>query len=423
MFARSLRATGSLASRRVQLRATKFNSWNPSPAFSRPYYWNSQSRVPLLVRIQNQVEIARRDHPYQLSFALFGAVSGLILLSFVAYDEYYVQHPKYANYPLEVEQSLRQALHYTHVKPNKEAALRHFQEALIRAEKNSLEPFSKEFIGLRIRYAEMLEKFGHVAAAIEQLDLLAVDHAKKIKDIDEVAAHDLSSPELRRRLLKGFIQFNIKISELYESDYLQDMDKAKQVLSDAVGVLVTETQNPQTKGFTEDNAAGMSFIEIASMLVQMGDLYAVTGQEAEAVQTYMLTLQPLRAACNGSRSCREAQVLSNIASTMAMAMSKPNAKINGKPATKESMVAARNATIKWADHALGAVAGTSVAERDSVCELAEISARMTKADLLLDGGDRSGAQEVLTGLIPKLKALGLNQLVTQAETGLARASP
>jgi hypothetical protein len=375
------------------------------------------------VRIRNQVEIARRDHPYQLSFAFLGATVGVIVLCLVAYDEYYIEAPKFANYPLDVEQSLRQALHYTHVKPDKEAALKHFQQALVRAEKSSMDPYSQEFIGLRIRYAEMLEKFGHVDAAVEALRLLAEDCTKRVEDIDTMAPQDEPSLDLRKRLLKGIIQFKIKASQLYESDYLQDMDKAKQVLSDSVGLLVKETQDPQSKGFTENNAADMSFNEIASMLVQMGDLYAVTGQEAEAVQTYMLTLQPLRAACNGSRSCREAQVLSNIASTMAIAMNRPNAKINGKPVTKESLIAARKATLKWADHALGAVAGTTPAEQDSVCELAEISARMTKADLLLDGGDKAGAQKVLTGLIPKLKALGLDQLVAQAESGLARASP
>ena len=77
------------------------------------------------------------------------------------------------------------------------------------------------------------------------------------------------------------------------------------------------------------------------MLSQMGDLYATSGEEANAVQVYMLALPSLRAACNGSRSCKEVQVLSNIAATMDQALKKPNAKINGKPATKELVATAR----------------------------------------------------------------------------------
>ena len=124
---------------------------------------------------------------------------------------------------------------------------------------------------------------------------------------------------------------------------MQDRQMAKKILSDAVGLVVKETQDPQTTGFTDDNSAGMTAGEIAAMLSQMGDLYATTGEEANALQVYMLTLQPLRASCNGTRSCKEAQVLSNIASTMDLALKKPDAKINGRPATKSSLAAARKA--------------------------------------------------------------------------------
>jgi hypothetical protein len=346
----------------------------------------------------------------------------MVAFGFVAYDEYFHQAPKWANYPDGVEQQLRVALHYTHVKPDADRAISHFQRAMVFADQSPMDPYSQEFIGLRIRYSEMLEKFGRVEAAVEVLNLLTKDCEQKIADLDNDTVREDRGSELRRRLLKGVIQFKTKAASLYESDYLQDMPKAKQTLSDAVGLLVKETQDPETKGFSDKNAADMSFEEISAMLSQMGDLYAVTGEEANAVQVYMLTLQPLRAACNGTKSCREAQVLSNIASTMDLAAKKPNAKINGKPVTKDSLVAARRATLKWADHAVAVANAAPNGATDATCQMALISARMTKSDLFLELGEKAKAKDELSGLIPLLAQKGLAQLIPQAEQSLQRAN-
>lgn len=388
---------------------------------SKRSFASSRSRVPFSVKLRNHVAQARHDHPIFFPVLLTATVVSVLALGFSIYDEFTNHAPQFADYPDDVEQELRFALHYTYMRPDKAAALRHFQRAIRLAEASEMDPFGKEFIGLRIRYAEMLESFGHMKSSIEILNLLAEDCEKKIQEIDE-SSRDTATKELRKRLLKGIIQFKVKISSLYETDYLQDMAMAKETLSEAVTLLVKEMQDPQTKGFSNDNAADMSYGEIASMLSQMGDLYAVSGEEESAVQVYMLTLQPLRAACNGSRSCKEAQVLSNIASTMDLAMKKPNAKINGRPATKASVEEGRKGVLKWANAALASVNAVPSTQRDSICEMAQISARLTKSDLLLDMGEKQQAKTELSGLIPVLKEKGLEQLIPQAEAALARTA-
>jgi hypothetical protein len=379
--------------------------------------------VPFSVRFRNQVKQARIDYPIAFPLGLFGAVASLLALGILAWDEYNLNEgPNLGAYPEAVERNLRVALHYTHVRPDADAAIQAFQSAMLSAEQSSMDPYSQEFIGLRIRYSEMLEKFGRVAAAVEVLDLLTKDCEEKLSTIDAETSVDDTTIGLRKRLLKGIIQYRVKMASLYETDYLQDMSKAKETLSDAVGILVKETQDPQTKGFSENNAADMSFDEISAMLSQMGDLFAVTGEEANAVQVYMLTLQPLRAACNGSKSCREAQVLSNIASTMDIAAKRPNAKINGKPATKDSLLKARQAILKWADHAVAVANQAPDSSQDAVCQMALISARMTKSDVLLELGDKAMAKQELTGLIPILEEKGLAQLIPQAQRSLQQAN-
>ncbi|KEF54354.1 uncharacterized protein A1O9_09520 [Exophiala aquamarina CBS 119918] len=346
----------------------------------------------------------------------------------MAYDEYKRETTQLTPYPLPVEQRLRLALHYTHISPDPETASGYFVDAIKKAEELGMDPYSKEFVGIRIRFSEMLETFGHMRAAIEILNDVTMEFEQRLAELDEgrspageVVTDELRT-DLRQQLVKTVVQAKVKLSSMWESEYMQDSNMAKQTLSDAVGLIVKETKDPQLNGFTDDNSAGLSTGEIAAILSQMGDLYATTGEEANAVQVYMLALQPLRQACNGSKSCKEVQVLSNIASTMDVALKKPNAKVNGKPVTESSAAAARKAILKWADQAIGTAEAVRPEDRDSICELALLSAQMTRADILLDNGEKAKSREAFSSLLPILREKNLTPLVKVAEQGLEKAS-
>lgn len=371
-------------------------------------------------------EEAKRDYPIILPVLIVACVVTLSGVGYLIYDDYINVAPQYAAYPAPVEKQLRLALHYTHMRPDPATAQSYFIKALQEAVKCEMDPYSKEVMGIRIRHAEMLEKFGHVKAAVQILTGITEDYETKLSGlpIQKTALNGRGEPVAitRKALLRGIIESKVKIASLYESDYLQNPSLAKQTLSAAVELLVKESRDPSTNGFTEDNAVGLSMMEIASILSQMGDLYATTGEEANAVQVYMLTLQPLRAACDGTRSCKEVQLMSNIASTMDLAMKKPTAKINGKPVTKESMAVARKAALKWAEQAIATAEQVPSKSRDDICEFGLLSAQMTQADLLLDTGDSQKSKEIFSGLLPTLREKGLTSLVNVAEQGLKKAS-
>ncbi|EHY59886.1 hypothetical protein HRR83_009304 [Exophiala dermatitidis] len=379
-------------------------------------------------RFEQMVIDARLQHPILFPTLLIGAIGSVSLLTVMAYNEYMKE--KASAYPPEVEEQLRLALHYTHVKPDPELSAQYFVEAIKRADEVGMDPYGKEALGIRIRFAQMLEDFGHAKGAIEVLDSITKDLQQKLVEVDEQfsltadknSEEGLAKAEQRKELVKGIIQNKVKVSSLYESDYIQDRASAKQTLSDAVGLVVKETKDPQTNGFTDDNGAGLTTGEIAAMLSQMGDLYATTGEEANAIQVYMLTLQPLRASCNGTRSCKEVQVMSNIASTMGVALKKPGAKINGKPATKDTLAAGRRAALKWADQAVATADVVKPQDRDEICDLALLSAQMTRGDLLLENGEKSKAREVFQSLLPILKERNIVPLIKVAEQGLQTAS-
>jgi len=383
-------------------------------------------------RVREAIIKARQQNPVLLPILFIATLGAVSLLGLMAYDEYTRVAPEYSAYPVAVEQRLRTALHYTHVEKDPDAAQAYFLEALKAADGCGMDPFGKEFMGIRIRFAEMLEQFGRVKAAIEVLAGISHDCEQKVQELDQssvgkekltgdhLSESDVTAQELRKSLLRGIIQAKVKASVLYESDYIQDPVQAKQTLSDAVGLLVKETRDPQVQGFSEDNNAGIGIAEIASILSQMGDLYATSGEEANAVQVYMLGLGPLRQACNGTRSCKEVQVLSNIASSMDIAMKKPGATINGKPANAESLKAARKAILAWADQAIATADRVLPENRDEICDLGVLSAQMTRADLLLESGDKARSRETFNSLLPKLRERGLHGLVTAAEQGLKR---
>ncbi|KAK5206144.1 hypothetical protein LTR41_008013 [Exophiala xenobiotica] len=378
-------------------------------------------------RFEKMVIDAKVQHPILFPFLLIGCFGSVSMLLVMAYNEYKKDKLHTTDYPIEVEERLRLALHYTHIQPDPETSAKYFMQAIQKAEEAGMDPFKPDALGIRIRFSQMMENFGHVKSAIEILDGVTKDVEQKLAEIDEERAANTGKPSeeeeaTRRQLLRATIQTKVKVASLYESDYMQDRQTAKKILSEAVGLVVKETQDAQTTGFTDDNSAGMTAGEIAAMLSQMGDLYATTGEEANALQVYMLTLQPLRASCNGTRSCKEAQVLSNIAATMDQALKKPDAKINGRPATKSSLTAARKAALNWADQAIATTDVVNPEDRDDICELALLSAHMTRADLLLESGDKDKSREAFSSLLPTLREKNLTPLVQVAEEGLKRAS-
>jgi hypothetical protein len=106
---------------------------------------------------------------------------------------------------------------------------------------------------------------------------------------------------------------------------------------------------------------------------------------------------------------------------MDLAMKKPNATINGKPATKASLAAARKAALQWAEQAIGTTEAVKAEDRDEICDLALLSAQMTRADLLLESGEKSKSQEAFSTLLPTLREKKLTPLIEVAEEGLKKA--
>ena len=403
------------------------SSWLFVPRASRNGFQQSRS-----ASILSRLRAGLREEAQKTSTAGLILQSAALLtlgsaLAYILYRQYEKSQPQYEAYPPAVEKPLRLALHFTHIKPDADQAISYFHQAIAIATGLGMDPFSDEFLGLRLRLAQSLEEFGRVKQAAEVMDSIVNDCTEKLEQLDrpsvvnERKADDRVTPVLRQRLIKKIVESRAHLASLYESDYIQDPSRAKQTLSQALDLVVKEMKDLSTQGISEDNGAGLSYAEIAAILSQMGHLFTVTGEFANAVQVYSLALDPCRKAYNGKSSCQEAMILNNIAGAMGQGLAQPNAKINGQPANPQSIKMARKAIITRLKQVAVVVADVPDTERDERCTGCLLSSRFSLANQLDAEGDKVAAKEMYASVLPELKASpGTLALVAEAEAALAR---
>ena len=385
-------------------------------------------------RFRKAVNKARHDHPVLMPFlvvASFGAVS---LLALMAWDDITRVAPQYSAFPPNVEQLLRLALHHTHVRPDPDVAADAYTRALEEAERSKMNPFGKEVLGIRIKLAEMLEKFGRVKGAVGTLRDIAKDCEERVRDLDrgsilkqrmgnelKTTGQEEVDGALRKDLLRQVIQCDVKAADLCMGEYIQDEKTAKDLLSKAMKTIVEESKDVRNKGFSEDNGAGLTLEEIAAILSQTAQLHLMTDDYATSVQIFNMALASIRKACDGRPSCREAEVLANMSSAMAMALKEPGAQINGKPANPESIKMARKAAMAMASEGIDRSNRVEQPDWDPKCITARVSGEMNLAGMLAEDGEVAEAKKIYTGLIPALRQLGMEDVAKHCEALMEQA--
>ena len=391
----------------------------------------------LFEKLRNSVNIVRKTHPILFPVMLLASFGSLSLLALMAYDE--LAHPSSPNlsaYPLPVEQQLRVALHYTHVRPDPDMAADAYQRALEVADQCGLYAFSREILGVRVKLAECLERFGRVKASIEVLWGVVSDCEERVRDLDRAESRNQRTkptdnslnadgaitrePTLRQFLLREQIKCLAKIADLSSSEYIQNPIATRDTLSSAMQILVSETPDAQRSGFSVENGAGLDLDEIAAILVQAGDAHLATNQAATASQIYHLALPTLRRAQDGKPSCKEAHLLASMSAAMGIALQDPRAKINGKPVTKDTLQRARQAALAFASEVPHVVEGVGEGQRDVRCVLSFFSAALNIAGIQVDMGELDRAREGFEGVRERAREIGLGELVKAADGGLRK---
>jgi tetratricopeptide (TPR) repeat protein len=395
-------------------------------------------------KLRNAINKARHDHPFLLPTLVIACFASLSWLALLVYDEYTREKPNLGAYSPAVEQHLRNAIWYTEIKIEPGIAADSFTRAIAQVEREGMDPFSPEFTGIHIRFAAALEKFGQAKGAIEVLNRLVDDLVERIEDIDRGrfiprkakmtqpkegeaqtpspnsnAFPSLDATETERgRLLKQVIECKVKISNLYDSDHIQDNASARRVIDEAMKLLIEAMRDPESLQFDE-NRAGISSNEAAAMLSQVGTSYITWGSHDTALEIFKLALVAVRKANKGRPSCHESLTISNMVTAATMMLDSPNPHIDGKPATEASMRQARQTIVGWAEQSRICTEAVDPKDWDQLCAMAAITAYTGMANTLMELGDLKKARHMWEQILGKGPArTEYKELVPVAELAL-----
>ncbi|EPS33377.1 hypothetical protein PDE_08339 [Penicillium oxalicum 114-2] len=360
-----------------------------------------------------------RKNPILLPLAIFSVVGGIVVFAYVSYVEVTRVQPQYHKFPAPVTEKLRTAVYYTEISLNPPKALTAYKEALKIALEMGMHPFSDEVLGIKLQVAMMLEKSGLVKPAVEVLERTKMEALRWIEEgrKSETSAADSASaekellnahnsptsnsrPDSAIVLSKKVVGIEMKLAELYASDYMQDEKKAEESQVAAVELCLKELNRRQKLGLpigggstsNEGNTeAWLSMTEIATALAELADTYTAKERAELAMPLYLRALDLIRTAEGNTPSCKQVVLLNSVATAMV-----GQAQLPVKSRSQEKQAVSREQSIdaarQWAQKAIDVAAYIQPPVRDEECDitcvvatynLGEIAELQGKSDVAL----------------------------------------
>jgi hypothetical protein len=373
-----------------------------------------------------------RKNPVALPIAVLAAVSGITLLVYTTYVEITKNIPQYTKFPPKVADALRQAIYYTDIDLNAPKALQAYKNALHMAIEEGMHPFSDEVLGLKIQVAAMLEKAGLVKQATEVLErtkreaLTWIEEGQRSESslvtkpslpeaqlssnvkvapdnvqINEQALQDaeqalkeLQEYEARQRdrALKKVIGIEMKLAELYSSDYIQDDKKSEAAQIAAVELCLKEMHRRQKLGLPVGASSGegsdsswMNLTEIATALTDLAISYTAKERHELAMPLYLRALDILRTEEGDAPSCKQVVLLNSVASSMAGQAQSTSPRVQQMKQQMKQQGISQDPTVEaarqWAQKAIDVAAHIKPPVRDEECDLSCVAATYNLGEL------------------------------------------
>ncbi|KAJ5086787.1 hypothetical protein NUU61_008094 [Penicillium alfredii] len=409
-----------------------------------------------------------RKNPVLLPLAILSAAGATAVFAYISYVELTRVGPQYHKFPPPVADSLRTAVYYTEIDLNPPKALQAYKEALRIAVEMGMHPFSDEVLGIKLQVALMLEKAGLMKPAIEVLErskneaLSWVDEGRKMEtaaagklqqtkvpaqakvapenvQINQDALQDtkkelkaLEEFEARQRdkALKKVVGMQMKLAELYSSEYIQEDKKAEAAQVAAVELCLKEMHRRQKLGLpvgggsstsSGDGSEGESWLnltEIATALAELASTYTARERHELAMPLYLRALDMIRVAEGESPTCKQVVLLNDVASAMAGQAQRPASRAQPQqPVSREQTV---DAARQWAQKAIDVAARIQPPVRDEECDLSCVAATYNLGELA-ELQDKPGvARQRYIEAKSLAKGMGFDEGVALADAALKR---
>lgn len=402
-----------------------------------------------------------RKNPILLPIALISTIGAGLLFAYIAYIEITRVGPQYHKFPPPVAETLRTAVYYTEVDLNPPKALKAYKEALHIAVEMGLHPFSDEVIGIKLQVAMMLEKAGLVKPAIDVLERTKVEALNWVGDMrkkktlqskeaalvsdrkkteeDKVVVDDPEILEEQKRIreleefedlqqdktLKKTVGIQMKLAELYSSDYIQDEKKAEQAQVAAVELSLKEMYRRQALGLpvgggsqNENSDSWLNLTEMATALTDLATTYVTQEKYELAMPLYLRALDLLRVDEGKSPTCKQVTLLNGVATAMAGQVQR-GIRQQQQPVPREQTI---DAAKKWAQKAIDVAARIQPPVRDEDCDLSCVAATYNLGELAEMQGKREEAVKRYRESKSLAVGLGFEDAVAVADGALKRLS-
>lgn len=413
-----------------------------------------------------------RKNPVLFPLAIVSAVGAILTFAYISYVEVTQVQPQYHNFPPPVTKALRTAVYYTEMDLNPAKALKSYKEALRLAVELGMHPFSDEVLGIKLQVAMMLEKAGLAKPAVDVLERTKAETLKWIEEgrvaearglgaavkrenlpvqvnaaPESVQVNEGSGPvqeaaqemremqafEARQRdkALKKVVGMQMKLAELYGSDYIQEDKKAEEAQVAAVELCLKEMHRRQRlglpvgggtgKGTDEDSDRWLNLTELSTALVELASTYTTKDRHELAMPLYLRALDMIRVAEGDSPSCKQVTLLNDVASAMAGQVQSPSPRTKqqqqqqGIP-PEQTVEAAR----QWAQKSLDVAARIQPPVRDEECDLTCVAATYNLGELAELQNKPDVAKQCYTEAQSLAKALGYEDGVAMADAALKR---
>lgn len=294
-----------------------------------------------------------------------------------------------------------------------------------------MNPYSEEFIGMRIRMAEFLEQHHQYEQAIKMLEKereYCYDFMEKAKEKDV--------PESQRaRILGMAVKLGVKLGKLHSNEAVDNPEAAQAAFVTAVETLLRERQRREQEGVKEGEGKWLNDEEIGASLEELGHSYLDTKQPEFALPLFLqaLSLCP-------SKSCHAAMLsmTDNLSYSprltvapvnqisAALSLQRPGATtLLEAPKTRSTapiptLTDFRSQAKQWAEKALAVSQAVPPPDRTEECDIACAVTTHNLAELADMSGDTVTAKRLFREAKSLSEAINFEEGVQEATQALKR---
>lgn len=246
-----------------------------------------------------------------------------------------------------------------------------------------------------------------------------LEEQKRIRELEEF--EDLQQD----KTLKKTVGIQMKLAELYSSDYIQDEKKAEQAQVAAVELSLKEMYRRQALGLpvgggsqNENSDSWLNLTEMATALTDLATTYVTQEKYELAMPLYLRALDLLRVDEGKSPTCKQVTLLNGVATAMAGQVQR-GIRQQQQPVPREQTI---DAAKKWAQKAIDVAARIQPPVRDEDCDLSCVAATYNLGELAEMQGKREEAVKRYRESKSLAVGLGFEDAVAVADGALKRLS-